>query len=98
MYLFIVFIYLFIPLDIITIIIIITVRPQEIQPERFGNNFTQVTIHYCRDKESMGLGYSVYQFLVLFAVPALLMIFFYSRVISELWKSTRTMKQMTGAR
>ncbi|XP_037071289.1 cholecystokinin receptor type A-like [Pollicipes pollicipes] len=71
---------------------------KDIQPERFGNNVTQLTIHYCRDKESMGLGFAVYQFLVLFAVPALLMIFFYSRVISELWKSTRTMKQMTGAR
>ena len=57
-----------------------------------------MTIHYCKDKESMGLGFAIYQFLVLFAVPALLMIFFYSRVISELWKSTRTMKQMTGAR
>ena len=73
-------------------------RVQDIQPARFGNNVTQVTIHYCKNEESMGLWFSIYQLLVLLAVPALLMIFFYSRVISELWKSTRTVKQMTGAR
>ncbi|KAF0298511.1 Galanin receptor type 2 [Amphibalanus amphitrite] len=71
---------------------------KEIHPARFGNNVTIVTIHYCKNKETMGLWLSIYQLLVLLILPAMLMIFFYSRVISELWKSTKTMKQMTGAR
>ncbi|KAK7063007.1 hypothetical protein SK128_013950 [Halocaridina rubra] len=52
-----------------------------------------ISAHYCKPMDS--LAFPTYQLLVLFAIPALLMIVFYTAVIRELWKSTRTFKALT---
>lgn len=54
-----------------------------------------VTAYYCKQMES--LVFLTYQLLVLFVVPALLMIIFYTAVIRELWKSTKNIKALTNA-
>ncbi|XP_071532216.1 galanin receptor 2a-like isoform X2 [Panulirus ornatus] len=54
-----------------------------------------VTAYYCKQMES--LVFLTYQLLVLFVVPALLMIVFYTAVIRELWRSTKNIKALTNA-
>ncbi|KAG7163054.1 Cholecystokinin receptor-like, partial [Homarus americanus] len=54
-----------------------------------------VTAYYCKQLES--LVFLTYQLLVLFVVPALLMIIFYTFVIRELWRSTKNIKALTNA-
>ncbi|XP_045620411.1 galanin receptor 2b [Procambarus clarkii] len=54
-----------------------------------------VTAYYCKQMES--LVFLAYQLLVLFVVPALLMIVFYTAVIRELWRSTKNIKALTNA-
>ncbi|XP_066947021.1 galanin receptor 2a-like [Macrobrachium rosenbergii] len=55
-----------------------------------------VSAHYCKPMDS--LVFLTYQLLVLFVIPALLMIAFYTAVIRELWKSTKTIKALTSSR
>lgn len=51
--------------------------------------------HYCKPMDS--LVFLTYQLLVLFVVPALLMIIFYAVVIRVLWKSTKNIKALTNS-
>ncbi|XP_068248929.1 galanin receptor 2a-like [Palaemon carinicauda] len=55
-----------------------------------------ISAHYCKPMDS--LMFLTYQLLVLFVIPALLMIAFYTMVIRELWKSTKTIKALTSSR
>jgi hypothetical protein len=62
----------------------------------YGNNVTNITIHYCEETEQSG-AFAIYQFVVLFAVPGTLMVVCYSYVIRELWRSTRNMQALTNS-
>ncbi|XP_042866741.1 allatostatin-A receptor-like [Penaeus japonicus] len=53
------------------------------------------TAYYCKRMSS--LVFLTYQLLVLFVVPAILMIVFYTVVIRELWRSTKNIKALTNA-
>ncbi|CAL4068198.1 unnamed protein product, partial [Meganyctiphanes norvegica] len=61
------------------------------------DNSIMLTAYYCKQMEGVHLYFLMYQLLVLFLVPAILMIVFYSYVIRELWRSTRSMQQLTNA-
>ncbi|XP_032786964.2 C-X-C chemokine receptor type 4 [Daphnia magna] len=71
----------------------------------YYNNKTSVAVHYCMDTgdigQDQGLGaYSgfviaLYQLLIMLVFPLLLMIICYSRVIQELWLSTKQITAMT---
>lgn len=53
-----------------------------------------VTAYYCKEMDSVA--FLTYQLLVLFVVPALLMILFYAAVSRELWKSTKNIRALTN--
>uniref|UniRef100_A0A0P4VXT6 G-protein coupled receptors family 1 profile domain-containing protein n=1 Tax=Scylla olivacea TaxID=85551 RepID=A0A0P4VXT6_SCYOL len=55
----------------------------------------RVTAYYCQKMDS--LAFVTYQLSVLFVVPALLMIVFYTAVIRELWRSTKTIIVLTNS-
>ncbi|XP_076038514.1 gastrin/cholecystokinin type B receptor-like [Oratosquilla oratoria] len=59
------------------------------------NRTITLTIYYCSDFDS--IGFLIYQLLVLFVIPGLLMIVFYTSVIRELWKSTKNIKALTNS-
>jgi len=58
---------------------------------------TSATIYYCDEKETTLL-FPVYQFAILFALPAILMVVCYVYVIRELWRSTRNINILTNAK
>ncbi|XP_045119412.1 cholecystokinin receptor type A-like isoform X2 [Portunus trituberculatus] len=57
-------------------------------------NTVLITAYYCKEKDS--IAFLTYQLLVLFVIPALLMIIFYASVSRELWRSTKTIKALTN--
>ena len=64
----------------------------------FGNNETLVTQSYCNDFDKQtAYIFTIYQLVVCFAVPALIMIIGYSIVIRVLWKSNRNMSLLTNS-
>ncbi|XP_047103400.1 galanin receptor 2a-like [Schistocerca piceifrons] len=62
----------------------------------YTNMIVNVTIHHCADTVG-GLSLAVYQLVLLFGAPGVLMLFCYSCVIVELWKSTRSMQVLTNS-
>lgn len=71
---------------------------QEVYIMHFGNNETLVTQSYCNDYDKqLGYIFTIYQLVVCFALPALVMIVGYSIVIRVLWKSTRNMSLLTNS-
>ena len=50
--------------------------------------------YYCRDVDS--ILFPTYRLLVLFCIPGLLMILFYTAVIRELWLSTKNISILTN--
>ncbi|CAL1546259.1 unnamed protein product [Lymnaea stagnalis] len=65
----------------------------------FYNNVTTVTVFLCSDidvgKED-SLIYALYQFLVMFVMPVVVLFFCYTFVIHALWLSSRRLMQMTS--
>jgi len=62
----------------------------------YYNNSTSLTAYYCWDtNDDWALLIAIYQLLIIFAIPALLMIIFYFYVIKALWISTHTIAEMT---
>jgi hypothetical protein len=66
----------------------------------YKNNVTSVQVYYCEnaDEDDMTLAFAVYQFIILFAAPGLLMMICYFYVIRELWRSTRNINLLTNSR
>jgi len=62
----------------------------------YSNYVTNVTLHYCNETKQSG-NFAIYKFMVLFAVPGLLMVVCYTYVIRELWRSTRNMQALTNS-
>uniref|UniRef100_T1JNM4 G-protein coupled receptors family 1 profile domain-containing protein n=1 Tax=Strigamia maritima TaxID=126957 RepID=T1JNM4_STRMM len=63
----------------------------------FCNETVRVRIYYCNDADgSTALFFAIYRLLILFLIPAALMIFCYAVVIKELWISTVTMQALTN--
>lgn len=63
----------------------------------YYNNETSITAYYCFEQsDNWAIYFSIYELLTLFVIPALLMIFCYSRVIQELWTSTRVITILTS--
>jgi hypothetical protein len=62
----------------------------------YGNNVTNVTIHYCSENEQ-SVHFAIYKFVVVFAVSGTLMVVCYTYVIRELWRSTRNMQALTNS-
>ena len=64
----------------------------------YGNNETLLKQSYCNDfDDNLGYFFTIYQLVVCFALPALIMILCYSVVIRVLWKSTKTMSLLTNS-
>lgn len=64
----------------------------------YYNNETSITAYYCFEQnDNWAIYFSIYELLTLFIIPALLMIFCYSRVIQELWTSTRVITILTSS-
>ncbi|XP_027195630.2 galanin receptor type 1-like [Dermatophagoides pteronyssinus] len=64
----------------------------------YYNNETAITAYYCFEKnDNWAIYFAIYELLTLFVIPALLMMFCYSRVIRELWTSTRVITILTSA-
>merc|ERR1711997_1302546 len=62
----------------------------------YGNNETLLKQSYCNDfDDNLGYFFTIYQLVVCFALPALIMIVCYSVVIRVLWKSTKNMSLLT---
>ena len=62
----------------------------------YYNNVTSLTAHYCWEADDhWALYLSVYQLLLLFLLPALLMLLCYFCVIRELWASTKVITTLT---
>ncbi|RWS30346.1 G protein-coupled receptor-like protein 3, partial [Leptotrombidium deliense] len=69
----------------------------EIHPITYYNNFTSVTAYYCWDDDDFnGLWVAVYQLMIMFVIPGVLMLFCYFCVIQELWSSTKVITNMTA--
>ncbi|XP_005110494.2 cholecystokinin receptor type A-like [Aplysia californica] len=71
----------------------------DIDPTTFYNNVTSVTVVICADigvSQSHRLYYAIYQFLVMFIIPVVVLFFCYTFVIHALWLSSRQLKQMTS--
>ncbi|RWS16046.1 hypothetical protein B4U79_04261 [Dinothrombium tinctorium] len=69
---------------------------KEIQPITYYNNITSVTAYYCWDDDDfVGLCVAIYQLLIMFILPAILMLICYFCVIQELWSSTKVIRNMT---
>ncbi|XP_040574699.1 galanin receptor type 1 [Lepeophtheirus salmonis] len=63
----------------------------------YANNSTIVKITYCNDyDDSLGLAFSIYQLVVAFIVPGVIILVCYVIVIVELQKSTKRMKVLTN--
>lgn len=63
----------------------------------YGNNETLLTVSYCNDfDDDLGYVFTIYQLVVCFAVPGLIMIIGYSIVIRVLWKSNKNMSFLTN--
>ena len=56
---------------------------------------TSVLVHYCKEE---GMPIVIYQFILLFAAPGLLMMMCYTYVIRELWRSTQNISLLTNAK
>ena len=64
----------------------------------YGNNETLLKQSYCNDfDDNLGYFFTIYQLVVCFALPALIMIVCYSVVIRVLWKSTKNMSLLTNS-
>ncbi|CAG7726589.1 unnamed protein product [Allacma fusca] len=61
----------------------------------YCNNVTFVIVHYCVEE---GLPIVIYEFIILFAAPGLLMMICYTYVIRELWRSTQNISLLTNAK
>ena len=62
----------------------------------YGNNETMVTVAYCNDHDdTLGLLFTIYQLVIAFAMPGMIIVVCYSVVIKELWKSTKNVAKMT---
>lgn len=62
----------------------------------FTNYQTTITTFFCKElNDWKGFTVSLYRFVILFAVPSVIMIVCYAWVIIELWISTKTMDELT---
>ena len=67
----------------------------------YYNNSSHAEMAICGDfgMDSTGrLTWAIWQLVLLFALPALILFFCYIRVILILWLSTRQLQNMTGSR
>ncbi|KAL5021582.1 hypothetical protein ScPMuIL_000737 [Solemya velum] len=65
----------------------------------YYNNHTSVVVVFCADNagyDNDPLIYSIYQLGIMFAVPTIIMLFCYARVIYVLWLSTHQLASMTA--
>ena len=70
---------------------------QSVNQYHFGNNHTVQTVAFCNDYyASYGLLFAIYQLVLCFLLPGFIMIGCYSKVISELWMSSKNMKYLTS--
>ena len=68
---------------------------QEIFSTVYYNKTLNVTVYECEVSVVREVEFAVYRLVIVFAVPALLMCFFYARVIKALWICTKAMTAMT---
>nr|AVD66334.1 G-protein coupled neuropeptide receptor [Tetranychus cinnabarinus] len=69
---------------------------KRIHPITYYNSSTSATAYYCWDADDDWAAIiAIYQLLVMFVVPGVLMVICYFCVIQGLWVSTRTMASMT---
>nr|XP_027235612.1 LOW QUALITY PROTEIN: cholecystokinin receptor type A-like [Penaeus vannamei] len=61
----------------------------------YYNATHSVTVYHCATGGDHDLVFAVYRLVIVFLLPALLMSFFYARVIKALWVSTKKMTAMT---
>lgn len=61
----------------------------------YFNATHSVTVYHCATVGDHGMIFAVYRLVIVFILPALLMSFFYVRVIKALWVSTKKMTAMT---
>ncbi|XP_037092317.1 galanin receptor type 2-like isoform X2 [Pollicipes pollicipes] len=66
-------------------------------PYTYYNNETSLTLYKCDDVTSgnLHLLLAVYQLVITFVIPLILMSFFYTCVIRVLWTSTKTISELT---
>lgn len=63
----------------------------------YTNDIVSVKVYYCENADE-NLPFAIYQFVILFAAPGLLMMICYVYVIRELWRSTRNINILTNSR
>ncbi|XP_067129971.1 allatostatin-A receptor-like [Centruroides vittatus] len=73
------------------------VATKNIEKLIFTNHKVTVILFSCKELDDWrGFTVAVYRLVMLFALPSVLMIVCYARVIMELWISTRTMDELTN--
>ena len=73
---------------------------QDTESTTYFNNVSSVTLMFCSDhglRDHQQIYFAVYQLLVMFIIPTVLMDFCYSVVIYVLWISRRTLVKMTAS-
>ncbi|XP_066948305.1 galanin receptor 2a-like isoform X2 [Macrobrachium rosenbergii] len=68
---------------------------QDVYSVTYYNATDSVTVYHCDTGGDHGMLFAVYRLVIVFLLPALLMSFFYARVIKALWVSTKNITQMT---
>ncbi|XP_042871095.1 galanin receptor 2a-like isoform X2 [Penaeus japonicus] len=68
---------------------------QDVYSMTYFNATHSVTVYHCATGGDHDLVFAVYRLVIVFLLPALLMSFFYARVIKALWVSTKKMTAMT---
>ncbi|XP_045608279.1 allatostatin-A receptor [Procambarus clarkii] len=68
---------------------------QDVYSMTYYNANHSVTVYHCATGGDHGMLFAVYRLVIVFVLPALLMSFFYARVIKALWVSTKKMTAMT---
>ncbi|XP_069994926.1 allatostatin-A receptor-like isoform X2 [Penaeus vannamei] len=68
---------------------------QDVYSMTYYNATHSVTVYHCATGGDHDLVFAVYRLVIVFLLPALLMSFFYARVIKALWVSTKKMTAMT---
>ncbi|XP_071524494.1 cholecystokinin receptor type A-like [Panulirus ornatus] len=68
---------------------------QDVYSMTYFNATHSVTVNHCATIGDHGMIFAVYRLVIVFLLPALLMSFFYVRVIKALWVSTKKMTAMT---
>lgn len=63
----------------------------------YTNNIISVKVYYCENADE-NLVFAIYQFVILFVAPGLVMMVCYVYVIRELWRSTRNINILTNSR